>query len=162
MHSGQNRNRRTAVDRGNELRGKVQREVAISARNHLRGIGIRGGFQIVNISEAFGAQQLLGGVLRGKTNTRIARQPYRRRLRRPIRGARTWRPDEPRCAGRRQRRQKPPPGLSDSHWNPPSRETVIAGQCAASTRTSLRGAKRRSNLDRAKCERHEIASLRSQ
>jgi len=81
MYLGQNRNRRTAVDRGDELRRKVQREIAISACNHLRGIGIRGGFQIANISEAFGAQQLLGGVLRGERYAGIAHQSDRGRLR---------------------------------------------------------------------------------
>src|SRR5215813_9945696 len=42
MHPGQNRDWRSTVDRGNELRGKIQCEIAVAARDDLCGIGIRG------------------------------------------------------------------------------------------------------------------------
>jgi hypothetical protein len=71
MYTGQNRDRRSAVDRGNELRGKIQREIALAARDDLRGVGIRGRLEIANIGQAFDAQQFLGGVLRRETNAGI-------------------------------------------------------------------------------------------
>ncbi len=52
-----------------------------SARDHLRGTGIGGGLQIADIGQAFGTQQLLGGVLRSEADAGIMHQSDRRRLR---------------------------------------------------------------------------------
>jgi len=84
MHPGQNRDWRSTVDRGNELRGKIQCEIAVAARDDLCGIGIRGRLEIANIGQAFDAQQLLGGVLRSKTNAGVAHHSHCSRLRLPL------------------------------------------------------------------------------
>jgi hypothetical protein len=63
------------------LRGKIQCEIALAARDDLGGVGIRGRLEIANIGQAFDAQQFLGGVLWGKTNARIAHHSDGARLR---------------------------------------------------------------------------------
>jgi hypothetical protein len=106
-----------AVDRGNELRGKIQREISFAARDHLRGISIRGRLEIANIRQAFGAQQLLSGILRSKTDAGIAHQSDRGRLQQPLRSPHLWRANEGRTASHRERRQNAASSVHHWHWD---------------------------------------------
>jgi hypothetical protein len=103
----------------------MQREIALAQRDHPRGVGIRGGFDIANIGEALGTQQLLGGVLRRKTNTGIAHQSDSNRLGQPLGCERRRRTEDASCTGERERGQKAAPGLQHRHQTSPSPLAVM-------------------------------------
>ena len=71
----------------------------------MRGVGIRGGIEIANIGQAFGAQQFLGFVLDARPNTGITHHADRGHLRRALCKYRR-RADEASGAGERGRCQK--------------------------------------------------------
>ena len=97
MHAGQHRDRLARVDRDQERRREVHAEIDLAARRSSAAfVDARLHAHIADIGEAFGAQQLLGDVLRREADAGSLGDPDRGRFRRPLVGER--------CRGRQARR----------------------------------------------------------
>jgi hypothetical protein len=102
MHAGQHPDRFARVDRDQKWRHEVHAEIDLAARHLLRVLDARLHWHVAHIGEAFGAQQLLGSVLRRKADARNLRDPDRRGFWRRLLGERCAGAKD--TGGRRQRR----------------------------------------------------------
>ena len=93
MQASQGRDRPEAVDPGDERRGINHREIRLAASDRLGEFSARWRVDIVDIAEPFGAQQLFGDILRGKTDRRDAHQAHAGRFNRLLRGQHSRRTD---------------------------------------------------------------------
>jgi len=87
MYPGQDRNRRAAIDCGDELRGVMHIEIDRIAGDRLVDLGARSGDE-TDVGKPLGAQKFLGNVLRGGANAAGAHHAQGRGFERLLRGRR--------------------------------------------------------------------------
>jgi hypothetical protein len=121
MHTCYDLDRLAGVDRDHERRGKVQAEIHLAARDAGSIISARLQRHIADIGEAFGAQELLGGVLRRQTQAAEPAEADRGGFGRSFDGERFPGAEDTRGAGRGQGGEKIPARLHDMHAKSPPR-----------------------------------------
>jgi hypothetical protein len=106
MHSGEYRRRRTGLDRRNQGRRIDHREIKLAAFHGL-GTGALGCYRyMLNIREAFGAQQFIGDVCRRVANESAGRDANRAGFRRRLLGKALVAAEETCRTGQRRAGQK--------------------------------------------------------
>ncbi len=86
MQAAERDQRQAGIEMVDDGAGEAGPEVDLTASHHLRRAEAAGGFHVLDIGEAFGAQELLGDVQGGEADPGREGQADRGRLRRPFVG----------------------------------------------------------------------------
>jgi len=101
------------------VRGKARRKIDLALSQRGRNFARGRQFDKADIGEAFGAQQLLGGVERCDADGRSLQNPHGGGFKGSLRRLRPWSVDQARGAGGRYAAQKAASGLDQCHCKSP-------------------------------------------